>query len=377
MKQNLKNIFLGSFFITFSGVMLTLFLPLYLKEKGLTILEIGALLTVGLALGGFIFSVFYSKFLMKTKLKIGLNLSSLFAFLQSFVIFIFLSSFGALISNFVNVFTNASSSISQDVAIQHNVPKNKHRLISSLYLVIGSLGLLSGIIVAYFILKNIGFRYGFLTFAIVALLSMYFYSKVHDKTRFRLKKKTKLPKITFNLKLVLFSELIYWFALSSSSSLVVTFLVTDLFKGSSFWIAGLFAGLHFSIVITTILTYKYFDKFNLVKTSIIGMFIILLSALLVIFSKSIYFVLVAMILEGIGAAIWVPSKSAFYWKLIKPENREKISGYLFGWRGMTNALGPLMGGFLAFYFGILAPFYFKMIIAFLVILIYFYVLRKT
>jgi MFS family permease len=84
-----------------------------------------------------------------------------------------------------------------------------------------------------------------------------------------------------------------------------------------------------------------------------------------------------MVLEGIGAGIWVPSKSAIYWKLTGKESRENVSGYLFGWKEITSIIGPLVGGFLATYLGILSPFYFKAILSLVVIGIYIYVLRKV
>ena len=375
--RNFKFVLLGIFFLTLSSVIIGYFLPFFLKEKGLTILQIGFLFSLGLALGSFVFSVIYSNFLKKIKLKSGLNLSALFGFLQSFFLFLIPTSFGIFISKLTNVVETSISSISTDVAIQHNIPRNKHRKIGALNLISASSSLLVGLVLAYLLIQWIGFRYSFLIFALLSLPAFYFYSKVSDKTRFKSKKITRLPKISFNLKLVIFSEILYWLALSSSFALVITFLVTDLFSESIFWITALFVGLYASIVLTTLFTQKYLDRFNLLKTSIFGMFILFLSALLIIFSKNIYLVLVAMILEGIGAGIWVPSKLAVYWKLTGKELREKVSGYLFGWRGFVNALGPLLGGFLVTFLGILAPFYFRAILSLFIIFVYYFVFRKS
>ena len=138
----------------------------------------------------------------------------------------------------------------------------------------------------------------------------------------------------------------------------------------------MFIALYLSITITTLLSHKFLDRKNLVKTSIIGMFILLISALIIIISTNTWIVLGAFILEGIGAGIWVPSKQAFVWGLTQKENREKVSGYTLGFRAFVSSLGPLVGGFLVTIGGILAPFYFKAGLSLLVIGIYFYVSRE-
>jgi predicted MFS family arabinose efflux permease len=137
----------------------------------------------------------------------------------------------------------------------------------------------------------------------------------------------------------------------------------------------LFLALYLSMTITTFFTKKYLDKTDLYKSSIVGMFILLLSALFVIFSRNIYFVLCAMILEGIGAGVWVPSKTALYWGRTKPQSREIVSGYLNGLRTFASTIGPLVGGLLVFYINILAPFYFKAVISLLSIGIYVWLMR--
>jgi len=139
----------------------------------------------------------------------------------------------------------------------------------------------------------------------------------------------------------------------------------------------MFIALYTSITITTLLSHKFLEKKDLTKTSIIGMFILLLSAVVIIISTNIWIVLGAFILEGIGAGIWTPSKQALVWKLTQKENREKVSGYVNGSRGFVSAISPLVGGLLVTAGGILAPFYFKAGLSLLVIGIYLYILKKT
>lgn len=375
-KKNIRNILFGSFFITLSGVLLSFFLPYYLKERGLSILEIGALFSIGLAIGSLFFSLIFSKILKKVTLRTGLILSSVLKFVESFFMYISPTSFGSLGYKFINKAEVSIGGISTDVALQHNILKKEERKISSLLLVTSSFAMFFGLCLSLFLVKSIGFRNSFLVFALFSIISLFFYKNVCDGTRFKLREKIKLSNISNKLKLVLFSELIYWFILSSSFGLVVTFLVTNRFSESISWIAYLFAGLYLSLTLTTFLTRKFFEERDLIKSSILGMFILFLSAVLIIFSTSLPVVLMAFILEGIGAGIWTPSKVAIQWKLTSKENRERVSGYLTGARGFVSTLGPLFGSVLVISLGILSPFYFKAGICLIVIGIYFYVLKN-
>lgn len=380
-KRDLKNrnlifLFIGYFFTWMTGTLINYFLPFYLKETGMNILEIGALFTIGLALGSFVSGLLFSKIQKKIKLKTGLNLSSLFYFLASFIFFVIPTTIGIVISNIFTGIGKTTFRISTDVTMQHNSSKKNHKKISSYSLIIDSISAIVGLASSIILIKLIGFRISLLFFSGFAIISFFVYYHIKEETRFKIKSASKLPKIRLDLKLILLSEILYWLGLGASFSLVITFLVTDTFSGSIVWIAVLFIALYLSITITTLLTRKFLDKMNLYTSSILGMFILLFSALLVIFSRNIYFVLVAMILEGIGAGIWVPSKTALYWGFTKPELREIVSGYLNGLRVFASTIGPLVGGILVFYFNILAPFYFKVVIALTSIGIYTYLMRK-
>lgn len=376
-RLNLGKLYFGQFICGFIISLLSIYLPFFLKEKGLTILQIGFLFTLGLALGGFVFSVSFSKILRKIKLRTGLIFASIFLFIQNILLYIFPTSLGATAAKFSNTIEKSSYTVSHDVAMQHNLVKNKHRDAGAKILIYDSLGYVIGVAVGFLLVSWIGFRHTFLVFSILTLPLFFIFSNVSDETRFKPKKKVTLQKIPTKLKVVIFAELIYWFSLAASFALVITFLVTDYFSSSMFWIGALFVVLYLSIVLTTIFTKKYLDKFDLFKTAIFGMILLMLSAVVIIISKNLYTVLVGMILEGVGAAIWVPSKQAVYWKLIGKESIEKVSGYYFGWRGAASTLGPLFGGLLVSILGILAPFYFKIIITAVIIIIYISIMRKS
>ncbi len=376
-KKNVRNIVFGDFFISVSGVLIAFFLTLYLKEKGLSILEIGGLFTFGLAIATLITSLFYSKILRKIKLKTGLYLSTLFVFLQTFIFYLIPTSTGAPISKFTGEIHKSTYKVSSDTSLQHNAEENNKRKVISSKLISNSLGLLVGLALSVILVKNFGFLNSFLIFSLISLPAIFFFSKIKEETRFKLKTRIKLPKVKKKVRLLILAEMVYWFSMASSFHLVTTFLVMDKFAGSMTWLAIIFGGLYVSIIATTILTRRKLDKKDSAKTSILGMGILLLSAIAIIISNNLYFALGAFILEGIGAGIWVPSKTSLVWSNTQKENREKVSGYVKGTEGFVKAVGPLAGGAIATAFGILGPFYIKAILCIVVIGIYAYILRKN
>ncbi|MFB6246038.1 MAG: MFS transporter [Candidatus Pacearchaeota archaeon] len=349
----------------------------YLRQEGLTVLEIGGLFTAGLALGSLVVGILYSEVLRRIKLRTGLYLYSALGFLQSFVFFLVPTSFGSVLVKPIIKIKASIGKISEDASVQHNLSKNNHREVMSRSLIIESLALVLGLALAVLLVKWIGFELSFLAFALISLPSVYFFFRVREDTRFKNKKKKPLPKLKPRLKLLIFSELLYWFSLGITGNLIITFLVTDNFEGSIVWLAVIFASLHLTIMLTTYLTQRFFNKRNFYWSSLVGMFFLFLSAIIVIISNDLYVVLAAFIIEGIGAGIWVPSKSALVWKYTQKENRERVSGRVFGLRMSLDSLGPLAGGALATAFGILGPFYLKSGLSVLVMAIYFYLWKKS
>ena len=87
MNQKLKNIrvlLIGHFLFYISYSIVSFFLPIFLKEQGLKITQIGAILTIGLAFGSLFVSVFYSRILQFIKIKTGLIISSILTLLNNF-----------------------------------------------------------------------------------------------------------------------------------------------------------------------------------------------------------------------------------------------------------------------------------------------------
>jgi len=374
-KHNIKYLILGSFFVVLSGIFVEFFLPLFLKNEGLNILQIGSLLTIGLALGTLFLTIIFSSIQRKIKLKKGLDYSSLFAFFTSFILFVTVSNIGIIFSAIGQKLKDITFTVSRDVTLHNNTRGGTRRLASSQFLIIISLAFIIGLALSVLLVLNFGFIITFLIFSLLSFPAYFYFNRIKEDTRFKPRLDYKLPKVGKKLKLFLFAGILYQFALSASFVLVITFLVTDLlvnpifisFLGSTIilgeleWLAIIFIGLYVSMTVSTMVTRKHLSKFNLIATTILGMSILMVSALVVIVSQNVYFLLGAMILEGIGAGIWVPSHEAYYWKETKPSLREKVAGYYWGWSGFFKAIGPLAGGFIVVVFGILSPFLVKAI----------------
>ena len=373
-KRNLKFLFFGYFFYFTSGILISFFLPYYLKDGGMSILQIGALLTAGLALGNLVMGYGFGRLMGKIKLKTGLYVSAFFSFLYSFIFYIFPNSLGIIGSKLSGEIGNVTHKVSTDVTMQHNIYEKGHRDVSVIHLITDSISIIVGLFLGIFLLKYFDFRTILLVFALIALPAFFFYSKIKEDTRFKSKKKNG-AKIGKRLTLLFLAENLFWFAMAASFTLVITFLISDKFSAPISWIAYLFGGLYVSITITSILTKKFLNDVNFFKSSIAGMLIIFIATIIIILSKNVFVLLGALALEGIGAGIWVPSKTAAYWKETNPELRERASGSLMGFRTFGKALGPLAGGLLVTWWGISSPFYFRSLICLTSILIYIYLLK--
>lgn len=379
-KRNINNILKGYFFEAISFSLIAFFLPYYLKEKGLNILEIGAIFTLTIGIGSLIYSLIFSKILKKIKLKTGLIFSGILSVIKNLTIFSFPTTAGATTAKFITETHGLTQGISVDVSLQHNNQKNDEKNTASKYLISASTGIAIGIILSLIIINKIGFKFAFLSFSIISMISLIFYSRVTDKTRFKIKKKKyKIKKLNKKLKFTIISGLLYGLALQSSFALIITFLVKERFSDSITFLGLIFLMLYFSMSLTTILSKKYLNKIQPSKTAIIGMMILLISAIIIISSQNKYLVLFSFLIEGIGAGIWEPSQNSLQWKFTEKENRENISGYISGLNSITKAVGPLFGAILVTKIGITAPFIFKATISLICIGIYFYIkkLEKT
>jgi hypothetical protein len=96
----------------------------------------------------------------------------------------------------------------------------------------------------------------------------------------------------------------------------------------------------------------------------------LLSCILILSFDSLGIVLAAFILDGIGAGLWLPSLNTAYWTFTSTGLREKVSGCRSGWSSFFVAFSPAISGLFIVSFGVLSPFYLKLVFSVLAITVY-------
>jgi multidrug resistance protein len=67
--------------------------------------------------------------------------------------------------------------------------------------------------------------------------------------------------------------------------------------------------------------------------------------------------LVYRLLEGIGSAMWMTSRTTLLADILKPEERGRIMSYFQAFMLLGSSAGPTVGGFIAITYGLSAPFY--------------------
>lgn len=199
-KRNLTFLFLGVFFSVLSGIMVSFFIPFFLKEQGLSILEIGFLITLGLAFGTLVLSAGFGYLQRKIKIRTGLLLGGFFDFLASAFVFVFPTRLGALGANTFHILQKVFHGVSSDVALQHNTNTQNKRTIGSIHLLVETLAFAIGLILAVVLIKVADFRLSFIIFALFSIPAIIFYFNVKDDTRFKVRKGYKFPKIERRLK---------------------------------------------------------------------------------------------------------------------------------------------------------------------------------
>jgi len=369
-KGNVINYYAGYFLTTISTILLVYFFPFYLKEEGFTILQIGTFATIGIAMGTSLGSSIIGKIISKIKLKTGLMFSSILGIMEIVSVFFLSSVSGLAFQKGINSIRRPVNKISGEVTLQHNTSQKNHRKTMAVLLALEAIATVLGLAVSVILIDSIGFKKALIIFIAISILPLIFFNKINDKHRIPLKKKYFNLKVSQRLRALMVAEVLYWLALSSSLVIVITFLVSDYFGGGKGWLAIIFASLYLPMIFSSFISEKYLGKKNLYKTSMVGMSLQMLGAVIVVISTNLYILILALVIEGIGAGIWVPSKTALYWKHTKTELREKASAYLIGRRSAASAIGPLLGGLLVTYFGILSPFYFKIAICFISLGIY-------
>jgi multidrug resistance protein len=100
------------------------------------------------------------------------------------------------------------------------------------------------------------------------------------------------------------------------------------------------------------------DKIGRRPLMIIGTALIALCAFLNATADNFWLFLFYRFIQGIGASMWMTSRTTLLADILKPEERGRVLGYFQSFQTIGQAAGPTIGGFIATWYGAQANFYF-------------------
>jgi len=100
------------------------------------------------------------------------------------------------------------------------------------------------------------------------------------------------------------------------------------------------------------------DKIGRRPLMIIGTALITLCAFLNATADNFLLFLFYRFIQGIGASMWMTSRTTLLADILKPEERGRVLGYFQSFQTIGQAAGPTIGGFIATWYGVKANFYF-------------------
>lgn len=100
------------------------------------------------------------------------------------------------------------------------------------------------------------------------------------------------------------------------------------------------------------------DRIGRRPLMIIGTAMIAICAFLNALADSFWLFLLYRFIQGIGASMWMTSRTTLLADILKPEERGRVLGYFQSFQTIGQAAGPTIGGFIAAWYGAQANFYF-------------------
>lgn len=362
---------LGTFYLIASVgfAMVSTIWAIYLESFVHNASSVGFLTTLFIGVG--ILSYFLLIPVIEKRSKSRLLFAAFLIFLVSYLIFSIYSNFylvvflGIVLAIAVSLRVTVFGIIVRDKTKTKEVSKNEGLIYTLL-----NLAWLIGPLIAGYLAQKYGFKPVFLIAAITIFLSMllfkFFKIKDHRNTK---RTDHNIFKISIDffknknrVKAYLVSGAVnFWWALIY---IYIPIRIVELGLGN--FIVGVFLA---GVIVPLVLFEYYFGKLvgkkGFKKIFFLGFLILGFLSLLCFFLGNIYFILAALVLASIGISMLEPTTEAYFFDIIKKEQRDKYYGpyntaidigYLFG------ALSPAL---------ILLIFPFKAIFVFFAIIMFF------
>ncbi|MDD1748488.1 MAG: MFS transporter, partial [Methanothrix sp.] len=119
------------------------------------------------------------------------------------------------------------------------------------------------------------------------------------------------------------------------------------------------------------------DKVGRRPLMIIGTALIAITAFLNGMADNFWLFLFYRLIQGMGASMWMTSRTTLLADILKPEERGRVLGYFQSFQTIGQAAGPTIGGFIATWYGAQANFYFYAATGVLSLILTYVFIRET
>lgn len=175
-----------------------------------------------------------------------------------------------------------------------------------------------------------------------------------------------MKKDSFSIKSIIWSVYAPSFLLSMGQGLLIPVLpifARDTFQSGDLLIGFLIAARHFGTMGFDVPAGLLVGRFGLNRTMFAGVVLFGISAIFAGLSGNFSLLLFSRLLAGASFALWSISRHAYIASVIPNENRGKALSLFGGLGRIATIIGPLIGGILAQFVSIRAPFFFQAFIA--------------
>ncbi len=100
------------------------------------------------------------------------------------------------------------------------------------------------------------------------------------------------------------------------------------------------------------------DRFGRKPLMVVGTLLLTVTAFMNALARNFWEFLFYRLVQGLGSSMWMTSRTTLLADILKPEERGRIMSYFQAFMLLGSSAGPTIGGLVATWWGIRAPFYF-------------------
>jgi DHA1 family multidrug resistance protein-like MFS transporter len=347
------------------------FLPVYLHELGLTIVEVGALFTLA-GLAEVVLTYGAGKTLDKISCNYGLAIIDFFESIACFIFGLAQNYTHILIGRFVE---KAGQIFTPSYAVYENEAyKEDYETMYQYHVMVPE-------VVQLVVFPILGFVLTYVVFSVTAHRSFYiivgacnflviFYilkilPDVTPGVSLKRELQVSLPR---KLYVIAAAEILLQFGDAVGSQFVLAYYILDNLGGTFFSISMVEAVVSIAIILTIIMSLK--RKPEMIKAAKYGIFLMMIYGLLMSWAPNMWVIFIAYFILNIGHSLWFPRHRTLVMKLIPEEKRGEILGSIASLKKLIAVVGPLFAGLIASKIYILAPFVAQLITFIVIYFIY-------